>query len=381
MSFRLLTTRIYKHGRLLVQSYFKRDIHVNILDNGRNRSIPSELKAGGALNRQDLNRFHQTQQHLRSNSFLRFGSQARRLFVDNVLNRVTNPYSAELRQQAAKRLMYGDSAPFFALVGVSLASGDGMLTKDDELEAVCWEIRNAVSRFQNRVGEQDIVKRLDEELGVDNLTIGPPLAKGCSAVVYAAALKEEIESNNIETPDEASEHIDLNAETEQLLSPTRNMHRYIHDFGGSADNLHSSFRESPQFDPAVPLQRNLHDMAIDGLKQSIRKNDQIYENQANREKKQGRVRFDSESFANRRSRLLSDAVEEYLYVQSNENDVIATLHEYNMDATMEKYPLALKMMFNYDIQSNAMSILKAMYKETVPALRRNPAEGENWEKS
>lgn len=87
----------------MVQSYFKRDIHVNILDNGRNRSIPSELKAGGALKRQELNRFHQTQQHLRSNSFLRFGSQARRLFVDNVLNRVTNPYSAELRQQAAKR--------------------------------------------------------------------------------------------------------------------------------------------------------------------------------------------------------------------------------------------------------------------------------------
>lgn len=37
--------------------------------------------------------------------------------------------------------MFGDSTPFFALVGVSLASGDGMLTKDDELEAVCWEIR------------------------------------------------------------------------------------------------------------------------------------------------------------------------------------------------------------------------------------------------
>lgn len=31
-----------------------------------------------------------------------------------------------------------------------------------------------------------------------------------------------------------------------------------------------------------------------------------------------------------------------------------------------KYPLALKMMFNYDIQSNAMAILNAMYRETVP---------------
>lgn len=377
MSFRLLTTRIYKHGRLLVQSYFKRDIHVNILDNGRNRSIPSELKAGGALKRQALNH----QQHLRTNSFLRFGSQARRLFVDNVLNRVTNPYSAELRAQAAKRLMFGDSTPFFALVGVSLASGDGMLTKDDELEAVCWEIRNAVSKFQTKVGEQEVEKRLDEELGLDTLNIGPPLAKGCSAVVYAAALKEESESSNTNSnvPRVPTENIDLAAETEQLLSPTQNMGRFIHNFGGSVDNLH---RESPRFNTFTPLQRNLRDMSIDGLRQALgQENEPKAETQTVRDKKRGRVRFDSESMASRRSRLLSDAVDEYLYVQSNESDLVATLHEYNMDATMEDYPLALKMMFNYDIQSNAMAILKAMYKETVPAKRRSSAEAESWEKS
>lgn len=34
---------------------------------------------------------------------------------------------------------------------------------------------------------------------------------------------------------------------------------------------------------------------------------------------------------------------------------------------IDKYPLALKMMFNYDIQSSAMAILNAMYRETVPA--------------
>lgn len=34
---------------------------------------------------------------------------------------------------------------------------------------------------------------------------------------------------------------------------------------------------------------------------------------------------------------------------------------------IEKFPLALKMMFNYDIQSSAMAILNAMYRETVPA--------------
>lgn len=69
------------------------------------------------------------------------GSQARKLFVDNILKRVTNSLAADLRRKAASRLLFGDSAPFFALVGVSLASGTGILTKDDELEGVCWEIR------------------------------------------------------------------------------------------------------------------------------------------------------------------------------------------------------------------------------------------------
>lgn len=39
------------------------------------------------------------------------------------------------------RFLYGDSAPFFALIGVSLASGTGFLSKDDELEGICHEIR------------------------------------------------------------------------------------------------------------------------------------------------------------------------------------------------------------------------------------------------
>lgn len=38
-------------------------------------------------------------------------------------------------------MLFGDSGPFFALVGVSLASGTGILTKDDELEGICLEIR------------------------------------------------------------------------------------------------------------------------------------------------------------------------------------------------------------------------------------------------
>lgn len=372
MSFRLLTTRIYKHGRFLVQNYFKREIHVNnILDNGRNR---------GTHTAEVLKSSQQQQQKLRtSNSFLR--NLGRRLFVDNVLNRVTNPYSAELRSRTKKSMFDGNAAPFFSLIGVSLASGDGMLTKNDEIEAVCWEIRNAVSRFQAKASEQEIEKRLDEELGLDKLDVGPPLAKGCSAVVYAAALKDEPESTGSKPT--AEEQFDFVAETEQLLSPSHNVDRYMHSsFGGSVDNINVRFTRPTRFDPRVdvPLQRNLREMAIDGLQQRARSIESLVETKPEKQKKEGRVRFDSGSFVQQRSRLLSDAIEEYVDTQTTDSDVATALHQYNAEATIEQYPLALKMMFNYDIQSNAMAILKAMYKETVPAKRRNYSEMDAWEK-
>jgi len=76
------------------------------------------------------------------------GAHARRIFVDNILKRVTNSLAADLRRRTASKLVFGDSAPFFALVGVSLASGTGILTKDDELEGVCWEIRVSQIEFK-----------------------------------------------------------------------------------------------------------------------------------------------------------------------------------------------------------------------------------------
>lgn len=80
------------------------------------------------------------------------GAHARRIFVDNILKRVTNSLAADLRRRAASRLVFGgDSAPFFALVGISLASGTGILTKDDELEGVCWEIRVNIIFIKNKI--------------------------------------------------------------------------------------------------------------------------------------------------------------------------------------------------------------------------------------
>lgn len=197
----------------------------------------------------------------------RFGQQARKLFVDSILNRVTTTYSAELRQQATKKLFYGDSAPFFALIGVGMASGAGILTKEDELECVCYEINEAAGRIQQSWNSDDVSEKLDTNFNIDKLNIGPALAKGCAAVVYAATLKNLNEStssmesttslnnrlNDTDSNDDGSNRGYMISSTPQrnnsisiqshnssrpeFLTPIHNMSRFVHNFGGSVDNL------------------------------------------------------------------------------------------------------------------------------------------------
>ena len=184
----------------------------------------------------------------RSAGIFRFGQHARKLFIDNILNRVTTTYSAELRSQATKKLFYGDSAPFFALIGVSLASGAGVLTKEDELEGVCWEIREAANRLQNAWNYDEISDTLDSSFTINKLSIGPAIAKGCAAVVYAASLKNQTESMDCSSTKEDLNDSSVTSFKEvspmrqqsfrpELMSPLQNMSRFVHNFGGSVDNV------------------------------------------------------------------------------------------------------------------------------------------------
>eukprot|EP00092_Neocalanus_flemingeri_P022378 GFUD01024271.1.p1 GENE.GFUD01024271.1~~GFUD01024271.1.p1 ORF type:complete len:615 (+),score=218.57 GFUD01024271.1:159-2003(+) len=122
-----------------------------------------------------------------------FGS-ARRLLIDNVLKRVTNSQAATLRRRAVHQLTsQGNSAPFLALVGVSLASGSGIITKEDEIESVCYEIRQAVGKtrlLQNQEQTEEEESE-DHRWGLQDFELGKPIAKGCAAVVYTARMKRE----------------------------------------------------------------------------------------------------------------------------------------------------------------------------------------------
>ncbi|KAK6639893.1 Serine/threonine-protein kinase Pink1, mitochondrial [Polyplax serrata] len=125
---------------------------------------------------------------------------ARKLLINNVLQRVTPTLNNDLRRKATRRLFYGDSAPLFALIGVSLASGNGLLTKDDELEGICWEIREAVSKLQwNGLEEVDHIGN-NVPTSLEDLELGQPIAKGCNAVVYSAKLRKSADVQNEDYP-------------------------------------------------------------------------------------------------------------------------------------------------------------------------------------
>ncbi|CAH1105419.1 unnamed protein product [Psylliodes chrysocephalus] len=245
MSLRALGSRLLKHGTAFIR-------HTRNQREFNSKTIADKINARASATPQNLSSNQIVPRtHALRNFGAQIGLQARRILIDNVLNRVTNSLAADLRKRAARRILYGDSGPFFALVGVSLASGTGILTKEEELEGVCWEIREAISKIKWHYHDVDIDETQFENspINLNNISFGEPLAKGANAVVYAAQLK--------------------------------NCDKKISD---------------------------------ETFVKSVTPSEIIVEN--------------------------DDA---------------------------NKFPFALKMMFNYDIQSNAMAILNAMYRETVPA--------------
>ncbi|XP_034656407.1 uncharacterized protein LOC117893703 isoform X2 [Drosophila subobscura] len=356
MSVRLLTVRLIKHGRYILRSYCHREIHANILEpnplktrSKRGFPLPSSSAAANATrvarsapSPVSVLPRNGVPSSGSGSGLFRIGQQARKLFIDNILSRVTTNYSEELRKRATRKLFYGDSAPFFALIGVSLATGSGVLSKEDELEGVCWEIREAASRLQNAWNKDEISETLNSNFTIDDLEVGAPIAKGCAAVVYAANFKKsqkessELGSDPEVPPVPSAVPTAASASTvwrHELMTPLQNMSRFVHNFGGSVDNILSYSQPSAASDFVGAMRRE-------------------QELETERETEPAGV---------------SPAMSPRLAGK--------------LESSIDAYPLALKMMFNYDIQSNALSILRAMYKETVPARqRRMNTAAEEWER-
>lgn len=123
---------------------------------------------------------------------------ARQILANNILRRVTNPVSSDLRKRTTKQLFYGNSTPFFAFVGISLASGS-IISKEDELDGLCWEIREAVERMEGSVSEAESdLFESGENAELNGFVIGPLIGKGANAAVYAARKAEQAERESNE---------------------------------------------------------------------------------------------------------------------------------------------------------------------------------------
>ena len=204
----------------------------------------------------------------RPNRFPNFKTSAHNFFVNAILKRVTNTQAAVLRRKAAQQLSNGNASPFLALVGVSLASGTGIITKQDELDCICREIQKAAAKTLENTEAEVRSNHNGKSWTLKDFEFGPVIAKGCNAVVHAAKMTFSGFQKMAVT--------DQNHQDNEIVQETRDL--------------------SEMKDPKG-------------------------------------ARYETESKASTSS---------------------------------EKYPLAIKMMFNYEAESNAMAILNTMYRETVP---------------
>lgn len=94
MSLRAIGGRLFKHGTNIVRSLYKREFNTNTI-----AEKVKPVRETAAPHPQQI----AARNFALRNVGVQVGLHARRLFVDSVLNRVTNSLAAELRRKAARR--------------------------------------------------------------------------------------------------------------------------------------------------------------------------------------------------------------------------------------------------------------------------------------
>lgn len=185
MSLRALGGKLIKHGTTIIRQANRAK------PSGKPpiRSISNSAKPVQPLSvpvqRSDL--LKNNRYHIFRNIGVQVSQRARRVLIDDVLNRVGN---AGVVQKASQRSIGGNTAPLLGLVGVSVI-GQGLLTKEEELEGVCWEIRECISKIQwNRDNAQQEITPENTPISLESFKFGNPIAKGANAVVYSVSLKD-----------------------------------------------------------------------------------------------------------------------------------------------------------------------------------------------
>ena len=161
---------------------------------------------------------------------------------------------------------------------------------------------------------------MDDELGLDVLDIGPPIAKGCSAVVYAAALKEENENlvvPNLGSPVDFEEpSVSTNVNLDEF--PLTPIDRYFNDLHRSPSDFQVGYTQSIDRSSVASsvLSKDYRELAIQNIRSGAsNQRDHINNNRT--------VRFDSSTFATNYARSSRTETREDSFATNyrmNEND-------------------------------------------------------------
>lgn len=85
--------------------------------------------------------------------------------------------------------------------------------------------------------KEDISQKINEDFNLSHIDIGPPIAKGCAAVVYAASLKKDCPYNNEQIKTDVKPTRLPSTPRNEMMSPIQYTSRFLHNLGGSVDNL------------------------------------------------------------------------------------------------------------------------------------------------
>lgn len=105
MSVRAIGDRLFRHGAACIRSICRRQYNTTTTIGEQVNAIPST--SGGVGRTPVANNLQLSPRNFAlRNVGLQVGLHARRILIDNVLNRVTNSLAAELRKKAARRLFF-----------------------------------------------------------------------------------------------------------------------------------------------------------------------------------------------------------------------------------------------------------------------------------
>ncbi|XP_076086695.1 serine/threonine-protein kinase Pink1, mitochondrial-like isoform X2 [Mytilus galloprovincialis] len=267
--------------------------------------------------------------------------------------------ASQLRRRAAFEFGRPQRLPFFGFVGLALAT-----SAQNENEKLTDEIKEVL---QNRIKTSPII----QQLSLESFDLGQVIGKGCNAVVFEARQKDgqevtlqldnssdfenvvTLQSTSVEDEEDKwypPTELYVEEETSQSFSVISEGETTMSSFSINEGEITDSF----SFIESREVTLNQHhfddEISLESMSISTELTDGESENTESEEE------CDKWSFIE----------EEGIETGSTE------------DTTSIKYNLAIKMMFNYEVESKADSIMKAMEKETVPAKVPIYQLGDSW---